>query len=230
MVRVDTGISKGTSADETYEEVLRRIRDGEIGSEDRIVDKALAAELNLSRMPAREALLRLVNEGYLIGTTRGFMLPALTTEDILEIFDVRLVLEPSAAASAAVQGSGVDIAALEAALEDARAAWFAHDVSRLAAANITFRNAWLKAVPNKRHASLIERFSDQVHAVRSATLYDHDSQAQAVTLSAAVLDGFRRNDTLHVFSQMTKFVEAGKSRFIALNPEGAAMRALAARG
>ncbi len=40
-------------------------------------------------MPAREALLRLANEGYLVGTTRGFVTPRLGLDDIREIFEVR---------------------------------------------------------------------------------------------------------------------------------------------
>jgi hypothetical protein len=54
-----------------------------------------------SRMPAREALLRLTNERYLVGTTRGFVTPRLSLEDIRDIFAVRLLLEPRAAANAA---------------------------------------------------------------------------------------------------------------------------------
>lgn len=49
-----------------------RILRGEVGSEDRLVDTATAAEIGVSRMPLREALMQLVSEGYLESTTRGF--------------------------------------------------------------------------------------------------------------------------------------------------------------
>ena len=60
----------------------------------------MAEEFDCTRMPVRQALLRLVSEGYLIGTTRGFVTPTLTNDDIHEIFEVRRLLEPSAAAGA----------------------------------------------------------------------------------------------------------------------------------
>lgn len=209
---------KNTNSEEAYEELLRRLRDGRIGPDDRIVDKTLAAELNMSRMPAREALLRLVNEGYLVGTTRGFKLPTLSTEDILEIFDIRQMLEPRAAASAAAQDSGVDIAALEAALNDARATWLRDDVSGLIEANMRFRKIWIAAVPNQRLVDLISRFFDHVNAVRVATLHDPESRASAIALTTQIFDGFKRRDTLYVHDQMNKFIEAGRLRFLALNP------------
>src|SRR5271154_4432436 len=85
----------------TYLEILGRLQRGQVGAHERLVDTSLAVELNVSRMPVREALLRLVHEGYLVGTPRGFMLPQLSVRDIAEIFEVRKLLEPRAAAAAA---------------------------------------------------------------------------------------------------------------------------------
>jgi DNA-binding GntR family transcriptional regulator len=221
MEAIETTSERNTSAEEAYEEVLRRLRDGLIGAEDRIVDKALAAELNMSRMPAREALLRLVTEGYLVGTTRGFKLPTLSKEDILEIFDVRLMLEPRAAASAAAQGSGINLTALEAAFNDARVAWLHQDVSGLVKANTRFRSIWMDAVRNRRLVKLVWRFVDHVIAVRTATLYDPESRNLSVSITAKLLDGFKRYDTLYVHDQMQCFIEAGRERFLALSPGAA---------
>ncbi|WP_353038913.1 GntR family transcriptional regulator [Mesorhizobium sp. M1300] len=44
----------------------------------KLVDVDIAARLGISRMPVRDALMQLVHEGYLVGTTRGFTLPTLT--------------------------------------------------------------------------------------------------------------------------------------------------------
>jgi DNA-binding GntR family transcriptional regulator len=86
--------AKTNISDLAYETIRQRLRRAEIGPGDRLIDKALAAELNMSRMPAREALIRLVHEGYLVGSTKGFRLPELSRTDILEIFEIRLALEP----------------------------------------------------------------------------------------------------------------------------------------
>jgi DNA-binding GntR family transcriptional regulator len=91
----------GSLRERIYADLRARLQRCEFGADDRLVDVDVAATYGTSRMPVREALLQLVNEGYLVGTTRGFMVPTLTLEDVREIFEVRKLLEPRAAAHAA---------------------------------------------------------------------------------------------------------------------------------
>src|SRR5690349_11259312 len=95
-------LSKQDSLSERiYFDLRARLQRCEIGPETRLVDLEVASGYGTSRMPAREALLRLANEGYLVGTTRGFVTPTLSLDDIRDIFEVRKLLEPRAAANAA---------------------------------------------------------------------------------------------------------------------------------
>lgn len=60
---------------------------------------ALAAELGISKIPLREALTRLEQQGLLRSApNRGFFVPALDAQEAEEIFELRLQLEPAAAA------------------------------------------------------------------------------------------------------------------------------------
>ena len=93
--------SGGSLRAQIYEDIRDRIHRGALGANDRLVDVEIAGNLGVSRMPVREALLQLTHEGYLVGTTRGFMLPTLTPTDVANIFEVRRCLEPCAAAHAA---------------------------------------------------------------------------------------------------------------------------------
>ncbi len=81
-----------------YDELRERLRRGQVAPDDRLVDTEIARELVVSRMPVREALLQLVAEGYLVSTARGYRVPTLTRQDVTEIFEVRRLLEPRAAA------------------------------------------------------------------------------------------------------------------------------------
>ena len=58
-------------ADEVYDQLVTAIMDREIGPDDRLVQEKLAAELQISRTPVREALLRLEQEGVLATSSRG---------------------------------------------------------------------------------------------------------------------------------------------------------------
>jgi DNA-binding GntR family transcriptional regulator len=206
---------KASHAAFAYEEVLRRLRNGEIGKVDRIVDKALATELDMSRMPAREALLRLVNEGYLVGTTRGFMLPQLSVADIMEIFEIRSLLEPRAAAAAAAVLDQDVLARMEAAYRDLLVASHSCDPVGMNHAHAEFRAIWLGAVPNRRMAATISRYFDQVYAIRGATLHDPEVRRTSMTLLAAVYNAFLARDTLAVMDAMASFIEASRLSFAA---------------
>ena len=213
---------RASHASEAYAEVLRRLRGGLIGPGDKIVDAALAAELNMSRMPAREGLLRLVNEGYLVGTTRGFMLPRLSSRDIAEMFEIRKLLEPRAAAAATINLTEVDLQELRRAYEDACGAEARGSREGLMRANTRFREIWLQVVPNRRMAASIARFFDHVHTIRAATLHDPATRALSVQILGRILDGFERRDALYVHDQIHDFIEQARIRFMALNAKGSA--------
>jgi DNA-binding GntR family transcriptional regulator len=205
---------KVSSAVQAYDEMLRRLRKGEIGRNDRIVDKVLAGELDMSRMPAREALLRLVNEGYLVGTTRGFRLD-LTVDDIMEIFEIRRLLEPRAAASAATVLGPDDLERMGDAYKALLAASHSIDPVGMNYAHTDFRMIWLDAVPNRRLAATISRFFDQVYAIRGATLHDPEARRASLTLLSSVYHAFLARDVLGVMDRMTSFIEASRLSFMA---------------
>jgi DNA-binding GntR family transcriptional regulator len=208
-----------------YVEILQRIKRGEIGADDRIVDSRLASEFNVSRMPVRQALLRLVHEGYLVGSTRGFVLPKLTHDDIEEIFELRMMLEPRAAASACRKLDDGDIAALRSALHDAQHAIAEGRIGDMMLANDRFRQIWLDAVPNRRLAAAISRFVDHVQMVRRVTMFDPVTQHLALDLLARLLDGFVERDAMQVHDATLQFVVRGRESFI-----GASVGAASSRG
>jgi DNA-binding GntR family transcriptional regulator len=219
----EPGFSKPESLRERiYLDLRRRLQRCEIGPNDRLVDTEIAAAYGASRMPAREALMRLVHEGYLVGTTRGFVIPALSLADVLEIFEIRRLLEPRAAALAARDLTPAAAAALEAALADARRAAAAEDVEGLILANIAFRAAWLGAVRNARLAATIARFADQVQMVRLATLRHAPTRRVVLSGLERLQDAFRRRDPLAAADRMAEFVAAAEHAFLALHaPEAA---------
>ena len=158
------------SARIAYDALRSRLRTGLVTPEDRMVDLEIAAQLGMSRMPVREALLQLVAEGVLVSTARGYRIPTLDPKDVMEVFELRKLLEPRAAALAARDLSRAGIAQLSAALSEAKAAQASEDFPRLFRANVDFRETWLGAVRNKRLAAVILRCSDQVLTVRMSTL------------------------------------------------------------
>lgn len=89
-------------SDQLVELVRDRILTGAVHPDLPIRQDALAAELGVSKIPLREALARLEQEGLIRSqANRGYFVRALSTEEAEEVFALRLKLEPDAIACAA---------------------------------------------------------------------------------------------------------------------------------
>ena len=206
----------GSRRAQIYDQSRDRIHRGALGANDRLVDVEIAGNLGVSRMPVREALLQLTHEGYLVGTTRGFMLPTLTPTDVANIFEVRRCLEPRAAAHAARTLDAAGMERLAAALKDAEHAVATADAELLFQANVRFRRSWLEAVDNDRLASAIARFADHVQVVRLGTLTHQPTQTIVLAGMRRLYDAFANRDSMAAFDHMTTFIQHAEERFVAL--------------
>jgi DNA-binding GntR family transcriptional regulator len=198
-----------------YASLRTRIHKGEIASGERLVDNDIARQLGVSRMPVREALMQLMHEGYLVSTSRGFMVPQLSAADVTEIFDIRRLLEPEAASLAARHLSPRAEKQLRAAVDHAAGAVSGGSGEEMIIANGAFRNAWLAEVPNRRLADAIERFADQVQLVRQQTLYDEQTQRIVLDGLRGLADALSRRDPLITYERMQDFIAKAKESFLA---------------
>lgn len=84
------------SIEEVVTTALRdAILSGELRPGERLLQEQLADQLRVSRIPLRDALRRLEAEGLVrIGPRRGAEVASLSRADILEIYEVRIALEP----------------------------------------------------------------------------------------------------------------------------------------
>ena len=91
-------------------EVLRDfILSGAIEAELPIRQDALAADLRVSKIPLREALARLEQDGLVVShPNRGFFVRPMSPEEAEEIYALRLRLEPDAAAAASRNATDTD--------------------------------------------------------------------------------------------------------------------------
>lgn len=198
-----------------YADLKQRLQFSEVGPDDRLVDTEIAEAYGASRMPVREALLRLVAEGYLIGSTRGFVLPTLTAEDISGLFELRRQLEPRAAAAAARDMRPQVIDALAVTMETIRAAHLSGNSSDLIRASVAFRNGWVSCVANPHMARTIARFMDYFQALRRDTFVDVTTRQAHVDGLEAQYQAFRDRDPLAAQDRMTAFLFAAEAAFLA---------------
>ncbi|WP_271023623.1 GntR family transcriptional regulator [Rhizobium sp. RCAM05973] len=93
---------KETLAQQAYRDVKQRILAGAFPAGDVLTERALAQESGISRTPLRAAISRLEKEGVVSRLTNGaLMVRPVTVEQLLEIVQIRRLLEGAAAARAA---------------------------------------------------------------------------------------------------------------------------------
>lgn len=223
-----TALKQNSLCESIFQDIRGRLQSGEFGQDDRLLDYEIAEEFGCTRMPVRQALLRLVNDGYLVGTTRGFLIPQLTRRDLLEIFEMRRLLEPRAAASAIAAMTEERLALLTRVCRQARRALEKEDSRSLIEAAFAFRQTWVEAVGNSRLKSTIEKFVDHAQAVRRSTLYDPAVQEIAVGGMQALLEAFVAGSAARVEETMTEFLLQAEHALITHIPDDEADSIVAA--
>ncbi len=173
-------------AEKVYATLRELICSGSIPSGHPLQEVALATQLGVSRTPVREALARLASEGLLESQARSFVVPSLSEDDIDDIYELRLMLEPQALRQVALRlHDDVQLGPLRQALAEMVKADEAGEAGAFMDANYRFRAGWLELVPNNRLLRAIELYADHVRYLRALTLGDR-------AVRAVVLKGIRK--------------------------------------
>lgn len=109
----EKGGSLARAAEKAYLTVRERILSGAYPASMRLTEQQIAAASGVSRTPVREALRRLQAEGYVTASANhGALVVEWTADEINDIFELRILLEPYSAARAATRIDAQGIARL----------------------------------------------------------------------------------------------------------------------
>jgi DNA-binding GntR family transcriptional regulator len=147
-----------------FDDVVAGVWDGEP-----LVELSLAGHYGTSRTPVREALRRLEHDGLVERSARSLRVRARSPEEILEIYDVRIVLEGLAARAAAQRRSALDLARLRRTADAMRAAGTG-EPRAMAAANRRFHEALWAAAHSTTLVDVLRRLHDHLRRYPESTL------------------------------------------------------------
>lgn len=139
------------------DQVRDRILSGSVAAGRPLRQDALAAELGISKIPLREALARLEQEGLVRAeANRGFFVRPLSAAEAEEVYALRLALEPDAAAAGALAAGEAERHAAAAALDSLEQAIGRHSGSA-AALNRSFHLALVSPAGREVTAGILAR-------------------------------------------------------------------------
>ncbi len=130
------------------------IIDGQFDPGEKIPEKQLCVQFDVSRTPLREALKVLAAEGLVeLTPNRGAMVSILTYEDFQDCRPITYTLMAQCADLACEHGDGAHVELLQSALEDMVDAKFSDDLSGMVAASRQIR----ETLSNAAHSPLFKR-------------------------------------------------------------------------
>jgi len=197
--------------DQVYQRIREDMRRGAYRPGQRLTEAGLAAELGVSRTPVREALGLLSREGLLVALQRGgFRVPALDAADVDAVFEIRGLLEPHAAAQAAMRATAAGLDGMRAAIAAEEASFEDRVSEDFLSANRAFRDHMFAMCGNARLARLIGTYEDHAQYVRWITLKDIDIRRVVLRGQRELLGGVEAGDPAATAAAMTRHL--GESR------------------
>lgn len=176
-------------------ELRRAITTGELRPGDPIRQDALAARLDVSRVPLREALKTLEAEGLVVHHVhRGYYVAELSLADLEEIYRIRRLLETEAVRTALVRAPDGLADALERIQEEVERAAEAGDVTVMAEANRRFHFTLIEASGMPRLVRLIATLWDATDAYRALYYAEDPHRERAVHEHRAVVSAVAESD------------------------------------
>lgn len=183
-------------AEVACDEIRRAIREGRIATGAHLTEVDIANWLGMSRTPVREAMRRLQSEGLLLNQPfRGALVMRLDVEDMRQMFAVRELLEPAAAAACAARAGAAEIAALRAILDQEALAL--DNPAALIPLNRQFHDIILECAHNQFLSKAIAAVYALIPLLGDSNLLDGPHAREAHAQHLAIVDAIERRDVAH---------------------------------
>lgn len=191
-----------------YNRLIEEIRAGDLSPGSRLREVEIADRLGSSRTPVREAIRRLESDGLVAHVPRlGATIRTLDYPEIMELYEMRAVIEGTAARLAARAASPVEITAL-AALNDEFGQ--AADERMAASLNRQFHEMLLNAAKNRFLVRATHGLQRAMLILGPTTLMEPARVADAHREHGAVLDALTARDGERAEARMRAHIEAAQ--------------------
>jgi DNA-binding GntR family transcriptional regulator len=150
------------------EEIRRRIIAGGYSPGQRVFEDQIAADLDVTRNPVREALQALAGEGFIeLEPRRGARVAVVSQTRAGELFEVREVLEGLVASLAATRRTDAEVAAMRAVVDEGCDAAVRGNLTALPSLNTRFHTLLATSARNAMLAETIEHLRHLIEWIYS---------------------------------------------------------------
>ncbi len=182
-----------SSGEAAYRALLASIREGVFKPGDRLREEDVGERLTLSRTPVREALRRLEADGIIEHRARiGAVIRQLSHSEVVELYEMRVVLERTAAEMAAKHGTDAEFDALEDWNEDI--ARERSNPAKAAAINQEFHQGLYLACRNRFLLEAARALNNSLLLLGPTTYTDEERFDVVFNQHKSIVDALREGD------------------------------------
>lgn len=179
--------------DQTYQAIRSDIVNGVFDMGERLNESSLAARFGISRAPLREALTMLQKDGLLEVVPRvGYVTSRVTPQDVMDIFELRVLLEGAAVRKASASISESDLARLDQ-LCTQYSQGERHSYRGHLEENLEFHSIIAETAGNRRVAQLLRQMLEQMTRLIILRL-DRAHGEEIVAEHMAIASALRQRD------------------------------------
>lgn len=205
-----------TATDGAYEHLKRLILTGGLAPGEELREGALTESSGFGRTPVREALRRLVQEGFVeVRPRQGYRVSVVTLASVRDLFEMRLLLEPAAAELAATRASQEDLAALHDLAHESYVPGDPHSYERFLERNREFHVSVAKAAGNERLASTLRVLLEEMQRLFFISLSSDGTAVELVHEHHELHDALLARDATRARQVVIDQIEASRSRVMA---------------
>jgi DNA-binding GntR family transcriptional regulator len=161
----------------------------------RLDERALSADLGVSRTPIREAMTLLEQEGFVRTLPRrGIYVVRKTKREIVEIITVMAALESMAARLVALSAPDDDIAELRRLMDAFHDGTDGERLEEYSDANIAFHQAVIRMSGCSLLAEMTENLFIHMRAIRKVTIHQDNRASRSIVDHMAIIEALERRD------------------------------------
>jgi DNA-binding GntR family transcriptional regulator len=180
----------------------------------------LSGELEVSRTPVREALLRLQKDGLVDVLPRvGFFVTKFAARDLEELYELREILESRAVYDAVQSMTEAESREIIEIFASTQKAVDQEDTTGFLDAEITFHNFLTEASLNKRLVAMVESMRDLTYRWRILSLHSKEDIRASLMEHRKIADAVQHRDAVAASRLMGEHIQNAKNRIVRMIPK-----------
>jgi DNA-binding GntR family transcriptional regulator len=198
-----------------YEAIRQSILSGQWKLGELYNEKAIAADLGISRTPVREALLELASQDLIIFLPRrGLMVNRFTRRDVDEIFELRKAIELAAVEKITETSPPFDLFEIEEALLSQRKAVKQKDYLAFMEADRLFHTSVSELTNNRRLIAILDNIRDMIHVMGAKALALEGRAVEVIKEHQTILEAVKKGNIEEARQAMAYHLDQSKEAVV----------------